>query len=228
MPFTTIVNPTPVSHREEPAMSTRQLEKPPPRGSQNKGSAKAQPKETATLVLANGEPLSESARLGLALVGAGLTAGAIALLEGMARKGKLDWWAKLSPRARGMVMVAFTLVSGYYARRWRKAGKSRQAAAMEAAAIAAWTLAIIYFTEAGPGGGEVQGLGDLTRRAPGEMKLDELSALDSQIDDDIRGAVDRLAELARAERREAEQASVGALAVAGDSLIDLDDDEALY
>lgn len=218
---TLIVNP---SHpREVHAMPARTLEKPPARAGR-----KPPPKETATLVLANGEPISEAARLGLTLVGAGLTAGAIGLLEGLARRGKFDWWGKLSPKARGMVMVAFTIVAGFYARRWRHMGHTRRAAGVEAAAVAAWTLAIVYFTEAGPGGAVVQGLGDLARRAPGDMKLDELAMLDREIEDDMRGAVDRLAALAeeqrRAERAEAEVGDVGALAVEGDSLIDLEDE----
>lgn len=220
MLFTTIVNP---SHpREVHAMPSRTLEKLP--ATTKKTPPKA-PKETAMLVIANGEPVSEAARLGFTLVGAGLTAGAIGLLEGLARRGKFDWWARLSARARGMVMVAFTIVAGFHARRWRQMGRNRRAAGAEAAAIAAWTLAIVYFTEAGPGASTVHGLGDLSKRAPGDMKLDELAALDSQIDDDIRGAVDRLATLAEEQRRaDRGHGDVGALAVEGDSLIEVDDD----
>ena len=223
MPFTTIVNPSDPSEVHD---MTRKLEKPPAtRRTTKKPPAK---KETAMLVLANGEPLGESARLGLSLVGAGLTGGAIGLLEGMARRGKFEWWAKLSPRTRGMVMVAFTIVAGAYARHLRRQGKHKPACGLEAAAISGWTLAIVYFTE-GPGTAELQGLGDISRRKPDDINLDELKALDAQIDDDIRGAVDRLkdlaAEQAQVQREQRESGDVGALAIEGDSLIDLDDDD---
>jgi len=126
-----------------------------------------------------------------------------------------------------MVMVAFTIVAGAYARHLRRKGQHKPACALEAAAISGWTLAIVYFTE-GPGTGELQGLGDISRRNPDSIDLDELKALDNQIDDDIRGAVDRLKDLAteqaEVQRERRDGGDVGALAIEGDSLIDLEDD----
>lgn len=216
--FTTIVNPS----DEETAMS-RTLERP-----KNKAPAKKK-EETARLVVANGNDMGEAARIGFKLAGAGLSAAALGLLEGMARKGSIEWWAKLRPGARGMVMVAFTVITGVLARRARHHGKHREAAGLEASGVSAWTLAIIYFMESGPDGGATQGLGAITRKKPGELGVDDLEQLDHQIDDDIRGAVDKLKNLAEAHRETEEEAmTVGALEVEGDALIELDDDEDLY
>lgn len=224
LPFTTIVNPS-----SEDDM-TRQLET-RPRTATRKAPAAPKKKETAQLVIANGDDMGEAVRMGMRLAGAGLSAAAIGLLEGLARKGKADWWANLRPGARGMILVAFTIVAGLLARKLRHDGKHRAACGLEASAIAAWTLAIVYFTEDG-GEGSVRGLGDLAHRAPGTMQLDELKALDDQIDDDIRGAVSKLRELAEEQRRSErayhepeETDDIGALAVEGDALIDLDDED---
>ena len=214
--FTTIVNPS----DEETAMS-RTLERP-----KNKAPAKKK-EETARLVVANGNDMGEAARIGFKLAGAGLSAAALGLLEGMARKGSMEWWAKLRPGARGMVMVAFTIIAGIVGRRMRNDGKHRRASGLEAAAVASWTLAIIYFMEDGQSDGTTSGLGAITRRKPGELGVDDLEQLDHQIDDDIRGAVDKLKELAET-HRENEEEAVGALEVEGDALIDIDDDEDLY
>jgi len=218
--FTTIVNPS----DEETAMS-RTLERP-----KTKAAPKKKEEETARLVVANGNDMGEAARIGLKLAGAGLSAAGLGLLEGLARRGGAEWWAKLRPGSRGMVMTAFTVVAGVIARRSRNQGKHREAAGLEAAAIAAWTLAIIYFMEGGQDGGTTQGLGAITSKKPSELGVDDLEQLDNQIDDDIRGAVDKLKELAEAHREteQQEEATVGALEVEGDALIELDGDEDLY
>ncbi|MEZ4437052.1 MAG: hypothetical protein R3F65_32045 [bacterium] len=223
MSFTTIIN------GEGDAM--RQLE-------QKDAAAKPAAKTTTTtrrakkpgeaqLVLANGE-VGEATRLGLTLVGAGLTAATVGMLEGMARKGKVQWWSKLTPQKRGLLMMTIVVGAGLVARHRRRGGHIKSATALEAAATAAWTLALIYFIEGGASGSKVGGLGGDV----GEMGVDELKALDSQIDDDIQSAARRLRDMAERERSarsemaaeaEAEAEDVGALAYQGEW--DLDDDD---
>ena len=66
-------------------------------------------------------------------------------------------------------------------------------------------------------GGKSGELGDLSRRGVGDLGIDELKAIDSQIDDDIQSAAQRLREMVeeerstRAEAVEAEDDEVGAL-----------------
>ena len=232
MIFTTITN------GEGDAM--RQLERKDagtPAKTAAKGAAKASDKtparkrSEAQLVLANGE-MGESARLGLSLVGAGVTALTIGVLEGLARKGeKAKWWGKLSPTKRGLILMAFAVVAGLIARHRRKEGHHKSACALEAAAIGAWTVATIYFTESGMAD-SVSGL-NLNEHGVGAVGVDELKALDSKIDDDIRDAARRLRELAeeeraaagREERREADDDEMGLLAYHGDAGMDEDDED---
>ena len=102
----------------------------------------------AQLLLANGD-MGEGARLGLSLVGSGVTALTIGVLEGLARKGKAKWWRDLAPAKRGLVLSVFALAAGLIARHRRNNGHHKSANALEAAGIGAWTIAVIYFTEAG-------------------------------------------------------------------------------
>lgn len=186
----------------------------------------------AQLLLANGD-MGEGARLGLSLVGSGVTALTIGVLEGLARKGKAKWWRDLSPAKRGLVLVAFAVVAGLIARHRRKTGHHKTGCALEAAAIGAWTVATIYFTEAGFEDDKDGELGSLRSRSVGDVGIDELKALDKKIDDDIRDAARRLRELAEEERaaalvdrRDDEDESnddLGLLAYHGDTGIDDED-----
>ena len=237
MIFTTITN------GEGDAM--RQLEKKDagtPAKTAAKGAAKAADKPSARkrseaqLVLANGE-MGEGARLGLSLVGAGVTAFTVGLLEGLARRGHAQWWRDLSPSQRGLILMAFTIIAGLTARHRRKQGHVQSALGLEAAAIGAWTVAIIYFTEEGimqvPGKGGAPSA-EIPQGAL-SMGVDELKALDKQIDDDIRDAARRLREMAEREREErsyrtapadrADEEDLGLLAYQGESDIDDSDDD---
>ena len=234
MIFTTITN------GEGDAM--RQLERKDagtPAKTAAKGAAKtadkpAARKREAQLVLSNGE-MGEGARLGLSLVGSGLTALTIGVLEGLARKDKAKWWRDLAPVKRGLVLMAFAVVAGLIARHRRKTGHHKSGCALEAAAIGAWTVATIYFTEAGFEDADAE-LGALRDRDVGDVGVDELKAIDKKIDDDIRDAARRLRELAeeeraaagREERREADDDELGLLAYHGDAGMDEDDDEDIF
>lgn len=224
MTFTTITN------GEGDAM--RQLErKQATRKTTRKAPARPRKPKTARLLLANGE-LSEATRLGFSLVVGGVTGLSIGILEGLARRGKAEWWRKLKPHHRGLILIAFAIVAGVIARQRRKGGHIKSACALEAAAISAWTLAIVYFTEEGVGG-KVEGLGDLHDRSLGEMGVDDLKALDNQIDDDIKSAARRLRELAEEEQTaavdgmhddEEEDADLGLLAYQGEEAVADDED----
>ena len=226
MSFTTIIN------GEGDAM--RQLE--------SKSSAKKTPaKKTTTtrkapqaqLVLANGD-MGAAGRIGFSLVSAGLTGFTIGLVEGLSRKGRVKWWGKLAPHKRGMILLAFATVAGLIARHRRKGGHPKSALALEAAALGAWTMAIAYFTEAAVGGTQGQ-LGELAKRGVGDLGIDELKAIDSQIDDDIQSAAQRLRRMAEEERTAAEvehdeheDDDLGALAYEGEPIYDDEDDDIIY
>lgn len=192
--------------------------------------------EQARLTLANGDE-GEATRLGLSLIGAGVTATTFGVLEGMVRRGKAQWWGALSPHKRGLVLMAFVAIAGTVARSRRRGGHIKSACALEAAAIGAWTLAVVYFTESSVGGSDGN-LGGWPQRAVGEMGINELKALDAQIDDDIQSAAERLRQMAEEQRREAEdegEGDMGALHFTGDedeigalsftSEVALDDDD---
>lgn len=197
--------------------------------------------EQARLTLANGDE-GEATRLGLSLIGAGVTATTFGVLEGMVRRGKAQWWAALAPHKRGLVLTAFVAIAGLVARLQRRGGHVKSACALEAAAMGAWTLAIIYFTESRIEGTDGK-LGGLTRRGVGEMGIDELKALDAQIDDDIQRAAERLRQMAEEQRREAEgegdegmgllhfagdEDEIGVLSFVSEVPLDDEDDDILY
>ena len=173
MSFTTIINGEGDAMRQlEGKQTTKAASKTPPKTS-------TRSTEQARLVLANGE-MGEAARLGLSLVGAGVTAVTFGVLEGMVRKGKAQWWGKLAPPKRGLILMAFVTIAGVFARSRRRAGHVKSACAFEAAAIGAWTLSIVYFTESGLGGTGAK-LGALPaarrrwdgcRRTPGHRRSD--------------------------------------------------------
>ncbi|MEZ4436832.1 MAG: hypothetical protein R3F65_30900 [bacterium] len=190
----------------------------------------------AQLVLANGD-LGEAGRIGVALIGAGVTATTIGMLEGLARRGRAKWWSELSATQRSLIMITIVIVAGFIARHRRKGGHVKSAAALEAAAVAAWAMAVAYITEEGvtrfPVGSKDGG-------STGALGLDELKALDKQIDDDIRNAARRLRELAETEREErARQAAANDTSEASEAMgllsyhegaadDDEDDDEDLF
>ncbi|MEZ4436251.1 MAG: hypothetical protein R3F65_27960 [bacterium] len=189
--------------------------------------------EEARLTLANGGE-SEASRLGFALVGAGVTATMLGVIDGLARRGKAQWWGGLAPYKRALVLLAFCAAAGFVATARRRGGHFKSAYALEAAAIAAWTLAIVYLTQSAVGGSDGWSL-----RGMGALRVTELKALDAQIDDDIRSAAERLRTMAEEERRLAEEEGeedvgvlhftgdgeeVGALMFGGEVSLDDDDD----
>lgn len=186
-PFTLISNPS------EDAMTTtgRTLER-TSRSPKNK--TQAQP---ATLVLANGGDASESVRVGLSLLGAGITGVSVGVLEGMARKGKVKWYREMTPGKKATLMLALFFAAGLTARWRRKQGDYKGACALEAVAIAAFTIASVHLTEAMVAGeqGELKGLGLLDGGADAalaKLSPDQLDKLDSMLDDDIRAAAAEL------------------------------------
>lgn len=56
-------------------------------------------------------PLGDAALIGLRLIGAGLGATGLALIEGFARRGHLPAWAALHPRFRALVLIAHAVVA---------------------------------------------------------------------------------------------------------------------
>lgn len=212
MIFTTITN------GEGDAM--RQLER-KESGAATKTPAKTdktakKPSTVAQLVLANGD-LGEAGRIGVALVGAGVTATTIGMLEGLARRGRAKWWSELSATQRSLIMIMIVIVAGFISRHRRKGGHVKSAAALESAAVAAWTMAVAYITEEGvtrfPVGSKN------AAGTTGALGLDELKALDKQIDDDIRNAARRLRELAESEREErARQAAENDMSEASEAM----------
>ena len=62
----------------------------------------------AQLVLANGD-LGEAGRIGVALIGAGVTATTIGMLEGLARRGRAKWWSDLSATQRSLIMITIVI-----------------------------------------------------------------------------------------------------------------------
>lgn len=229
MIFTTITN------GEGDAM--RQLEKKDAASSAAKTPTKSAGKTTARkggeaqLLLANGD-MGETARIGMLLVGSGLTALTIGVLEGLARNDQAKWWRELAPVKRGLVLTAFAVVAGLISRYRRKNGHHKTANALEAAAIGAWTVATIYFTEAGFD--DTKPLGDLQTRGVEGVGVDQLKALDEEIDDDIREAAQRLREMAEEDRAAAkgngrtnESDELGLLAFHGEQAVE-DDDEDMF
>lgn len=127
--------------------------------------------------------------MGLQFVGAGLSAAAIGFLEGRARKGKAEWWRKLTPKARALILFAVTAGGQVMARYLRKQGNHSAACSVEVASVGAFTLAVAYLVEGGHEKEAMAGLG----------ALDELASydqLDEQIGRDIKGAVQKLNALA--------------------------------
>ncbi|MEZ4437353.1 MAG: hypothetical protein R3F65_33585 [bacterium] len=225
MSFTTIINGEGDAMRH---LEKKDASKPAPKTPTKRSSKKA---DEALLVLANGD-MGEAARLGMSLVGSGVTAFTFGMLEGLARKGKVEWWGKLAPHKRGLILMAFVIIAGMLARNRRKEGHLKSASVMEAAAIGAWTLAIAYFTEAGVGEQKAK-LSAMRSQSVGAMGADELKALDDEIDDDIQSAAKRLREMAEQERADREEVreereeadDVGALAYEGEPFYDDEDDD---
>lgn len=228
MSFTTIINGEGDAMRqlEKKTATTKRATKTPAKRSTKPGEAQ--------LVLANGE-MGEAARLGLSLAGAGVTAMTFGVLEGLARKGKAKWWRDLSPKKRGLALMAFVIVAGMLARHRRKGGHIKSATALESACVAAWTLAVAAFVESGYSEEEGK-IGELYRREVGDLGVDELKSLDSEIDGDIQSAARRLRELAQEERtvrreeramqeEEEDEEDLGALAYEGVPIYEEDDDD---
>lgn len=181
--------------------------------------------ETAKLALANGGEMTELYHIGLTMLGAGLTAATFGALEGMSRAGKAKWWRELSPTQKAMILVIYTVVAGGVARKMRKDGNIKGACAIEAAAIAAYTLAIAVMVEAGLGK-EKGALGALGKDYE-DMSAHELAQLEDNIDDDIRRATAKLRRLAEEGKLEVldqdDDGDVGELALAHEPVFDDDD-----
>lgn len=199
--FTLVSNPS-----EEDVMpaaassSTRALDRP---GRNGKTPAKTPAKKQATLVLANGADQSEAVRVGLSLVGAGITGVAIGVLEGMARAGKVKWYGGLSAGKKATLLLAIFFAAGLLARQRRKAGDYKSASTLEAAAMGAFTVAVIVMTEAGmqddkkDGDGVVRGLLDGgADKALAKLSHNELNQLDELLDDDIKRAASEIRRMA--------------------------------
>lgn len=167
----------------------RTLEKPAARSGAARKPSTRSTKTHTKMVIANPSTGEEWRRVGMQLVGAGLSAAAIGVLEGRARKGKAEWWRKLTPKSRALILFAVAAGGQFLARHLRKQGKPGAACSVEAASVGAFTLAVAYLVEGGHEKEAMAGLG----------ALDELAAydqLDEQIDRDIKGAVQKLNDLA--------------------------------
>lgn len=184
-PFTYIMNPS------EDAMTGRTLER-TTRSPKNKTAAAAT--RQATLVLANGDDTSESVRVGLSLLGAGVTGVSVGVLEGLARRGKVKWYRDMTPGKKATLMLALLFAAGFAARWRRKEGDFKAACALEAVAIAAFTVATIYLAESMYAEkGELKGLLDGGADAAlANLSPEQLDKLDSMLDDDIRAAAAEL------------------------------------
>lgn len=222
--FTLISNPA-----EEGEMTTRALERSSKTSAKNTTAAAKTTKPQAQLVLANGEHPSEAMRLGMSLLGAGVTAVGIGVLEGMARTGKVRWWRDMSPYKKAILLYAVMTAAAGTARWRRKKGDYKTAAAMEATAIAAFTLATVALVESGMSkGGEVKGLGfigDDPQAAIDRMDERQLAQLDAVIDDDIRRAAQELRAMQEREAKLAAGPELGALEVVEFETADFDDIE---
>lgn len=136
------------------------------------------------------------------------------------------------------MLLAFCAAAGFVATARRRGGHFKSAYALEAAAIVAWTLAIVYLTQSAVVGsdGKVDGW---SLRGMGALRVTELKALDARIDDDIRSAAERLRK-AEEERRLSEEEGeenvgvlhftgdgeeVGAFTFGGEVSLDDDDDD---
>ncbi len=221
--FTVISNPS--EEDDMPTASTRSLDRP--------GRAKGGKK--STLVLANGgNDQPEALRIGLSMAGAGITAVGIGTLEGMARAGKVQWYAKLSPGQKATLLLAYFFAAGLLARSRRKHGDYKTACALEAAAIGAFTIAVVVLTQGAfaKEQGAVRGLDELkglldggASKALAKASSKELEQLDELLDDDIRRAATELRRMAEEKAMQADEAAadVGGLVPFGDP--DDDNDE---
>lgn len=222
--FTLISNP---SQEDDMASSPRSLERP------GRASGKA---KKSTLVLSNGgDDQPEALRVGLSMAGAGLTAVGIGTLEGLARAGKVEWYGKLSPNKKATLLLSFFFAAGLLARNRRKHNDFRSACALEAAAIAAYTIAVVVLTQAAYGKeGEVRGYDELkglldggAKRALAKLSGKELEQLDDLMDDDIRRATDEIRLMAeqRAMEEDEDAADVAGLVPFGEPQQAADDED---
>lgn len=136
-------------------------------------------------------------RIGASLVRSGLSALSVSALEGLSRRGKIGWWTALSLHARAIILMAFALVADMDGTSRRKAGLSKFGNELGAAAVAAWTLAMIYLAECLTDEG-VLGIGSLSS-GDDDTRLTQLATLDQYIDEEIWSAVERLCALAEDE-----------------------------
>lgn len=211
------------------AGNTRTLEK--TRRTGGRKTTKTPAKQDAILVLANGEEASETMRIGLTLVGSGVTGVGIGVLEGLARKGKVEWYRNLSPAKKATLLLTVFVAAGMAARWRRKQGDYQTACALEAVAISAFTIVAVIVAEAAVSGdqGELKGLGMLGADADAalaNLSPDQLDKLDHVLDEDIRNAAAQLRRMTeRGElRMPTDEGDMAGLATYGDEPFNPDDD----
>jgi len=187
-PVTLITNPShPEDHMPRATSTTRRLERDP------RATKKSATTKEAVLVLANGAGDNESTRIGLTLVTAGVSGVAIGVMEGLARRGKVKWYAELTPAKKATLLMAIFVAAGLVARWRRKQGDFKGACAAETLAISAFTVAAVVVAESAAAGdkGDLQGLGLLDGGADAalaNLSPAQLDKLDAMLDDDIRKA----------------------------------------
>ncbi|MEZ4435410.1 MAG: hypothetical protein R3F65_23650 [bacterium] len=147
--------------------------------------------EDAELVLDNPttKALKPVVEHGLRIMGVGVTAIGLGVIEGRARAGKLPGWANMPNGRKVAILFAIFLGAGALDLWARKNGKRKTAALAQSISSTALGFAIMHAT-AGSSDGKVEGLGKIQRYD--QLTDAELAALNAELSAEIAQAVDTM------------------------------------